>query len=213
MLLKIIVNDISIIYKESMSYLSKDINGNIKCRNQMLFAINIFPLLLATALLLSDIYLNDIIIGYLMSFISVFAGLFFILIFIVSDKYNNKKGLKRYENSGKLDEENILYLERYKIFAKKFVTQISYMVLVSIVLMFLFIVISKFISAENLISVDYVKYLVGGDYMGFVLSRLSVLRAFNVIVHSCVYFLLVQYMIILLVLICNLHRMIIHDIE
>ena len=171
-----------------------------------------FPLLISVSLLFLQVYLNDTIINYLISFISIFAGLFFALIFIVSDKYNNRRNSKRFSESDKNDEENISYIKRYQKFAKQFVTQISYMILISIALVILFVITSQLLSIENIEYQEYLKYLLKGE-SNEIAIKISVLRFLKVIIHLCTYYLFIQYIIMLLLLVCNLYRMIIEDIR
>ncbi|MDO6803655.1 hypothetical protein Q4595_14470 [Wenyingzhuangia sp. 1_MG-2023] len=71
--------------------------------------------------------------GILVTGISIFAGLLFSLLFIVTDKLN----LRRVTLSTDKNEEVINYLKRYKSFAKKTIHQISYTILLSILLILL----------------------------------------------------------------------------
>lgn len=141
-----------------------------------------------------------------------FAGLFFALIFIVSDKYNNRRNSKRFSESDKNDEENITYIKRYQKFAKQFVTQISYMILISIALVILFVITSQLLSIENIEYQEYLKYLLKGE-SNEIAIKISILRLLKVIIHLCTYYLFIQYIIMLLLLVCNLYRMIIEDIR
>lgn len=138
--------------------------------------------------------------------------MFFALIFIVSDKYNNRRNSKRFSESDKNDEENITYIKRYQKFAKQFVTQISYMILISIALVILFVITSQLLSIENIEYQEYLKYLLKGE-SNEIAIKISVLRFLKVIIHLCTYYLFVQYIIMLLLLVCNLYRMIIEDIR
>ncbi len=200
------------IYTETIKSLSSDVHGRIKYVNDVILWIKLFPLLVSVFLLFVKVYLNNTIINYLISFISIFAGLFFALIFIVSDKYNNRRNSKRFSDSDKNDEENILYIKRYQKFAKQFVTQISYMILISIALIVLFVITSQLLSVENNEYQEYLKHLLrGGD--SEIVIKISILRALKIIVHLCVYYLFIQYIIMLLLLVCNLYKMIIEDIK
>lgn len=200
------------IYTETIKSLSSDVHGRIKYANDVIVWLKLFPLFISIFLLFLQVYLNDIIIDYLISFISIFAGLFFALIFVVADKYNNRRNSKRFIESGKIDEENVLYIKRYQKFSKQFVTQISYMILISIVLVILFVITSQLLSAENVEYQEYLKHLLKGTNDEVVI-RISVIRFLKVIMYLCIYYLFIQYIIILLLLVCNLYRIIIEDIR
>ena len=141
------------IYTETIKLLSSDVHGRIKYVNDVILWLKLFPLLISVSLLFLQVYLNDTIINYLI----------FALIFIVSDKYNNRRNSKRFSESDKNDEENITYIKRYQKFAKQFVTQISYMILISIALVILFVITSQLLSIENIEYQEYLKYLLKGE--------------------------------------------------
>lgn len=115
---------------ESLKYI--DDNASEKSNIYMLY-MYILPLVASALLLLIGIFITDDIATYLITSISIFAGLFFSLLFIVTERYNSKKEqLRSNEN-----EEVLNYLIRYKNFSKFLIRQISYTIVLAIVLILL----------------------------------------------------------------------------
>lgn len=117
---------------ESLSY--KDDNANEKNKSNIyILYLYVLPIVVSALLLLIGIFITDNIATYLITSISIFAGLFFGLLFIVTERYNSKKAqLQSDEN-----EEVRNYLIRYKNFSKFLIRQISYTIVLAIVLIFL----------------------------------------------------------------------------
>lgn len=65
------------IYTETIKSLSSDVHGRIKYVNDVILWLKLFPLLISVSLLFLQVYLNDTIINYLISFISVFCWIVF----------------------------------------------------------------------------------------------------------------------------------------
>ena len=86
-------------------------------------------------------------------------------------------------------DRNITYIKRYQKFAKQFVTQISYMILILIALVILFVITSQLLSIENIEYQEYLKYLLKGE-SNEIAIKISVLRFLKVIIHLCTYYLL-----------------------
>ena len=115
---------------ESLKY--KDDNAREESNIYMLF-IYALPVLISALLLAVGIFITNDIATYLITSISIFAGLFFGLLFIVTERYNAKKEqLKEDEN-----EEVRYYLIRYKNFSKFLIRQISYTIVLALLLIFL----------------------------------------------------------------------------
>ena len=115
---------------ESLKY--KDDNAREKNKTYV-FYMYVLPLLVSALLLVAGIFITNDIATYLITSISIFAGLFFGLLFIVTERYNSKKEqLQSDEN-----EEVHNYLIRYKNFSKFLIRQISYTIVLAIVLIFL----------------------------------------------------------------------------
>lgn len=119
---------------ESLKY--KDDNAREKSKTYVLY-MYVLPLLVSVLLLVAGIFITNDIATYLITSISIFAGLFFGLLFIVTERYNAKnEQLKKNEN-----EEVRNYLIRYKNFSKFLIRQISYTIVLALLLIFLMAVI------------------------------------------------------------------------
>ncbi len=115
---------------ESLKY--KDDNACEESKTYMLY-MYVLPLLVCALLLVAGIFITNDIATYLITSISIFAGLFFGLLFIVTDRYNAKiEQLKENEN-----EEVRNYLVRYKNFSKFLIRQISYTIILALFLILL----------------------------------------------------------------------------
>lgn len=105
---KIKLNEIRKNAKDSLKY--KDFNANKK-NNTYKWYLYVLPCLVSVLLLTLSIFIEKEIANYLITSISIFAGLFFGLLFIVTDKYNQKKEyLKDLIEKG--DEETKGYVQR-----------------------------------------------------------------------------------------------------
>lgn len=104
-------------------------------RNTSMFQLNyrIIPLLISLLISCFNTKISNNNSGILVTGISIFAGLLFSLLFIVTDKLN----LRKVTLSNDKNEEVVNYLKRYKLFAKKTIHQISYTILLSILLILL----------------------------------------------------------------------------
>lgn len=95
----------------------------------------IIPILIASTLHLIKYDVDTRLFGNLISGISLFAGLLFSIIFIVSNNLNTRREKLQTKN-----EEDIRYVETYKKFAKNIVSLISYTVVKSIFIIIILII-------------------------------------------------------------------------
>jgi len=118
------------IRKDAIEAIKKDSN---------LFSFYLFyyliPLGLAILVHLIKYDINTNLFGNLISGISLFAGLLFSIIFIVSSNFNSRK-----VELDKREEENKRFLNTYKAFASNIVALISYTVIKSIFIIIILIV-------------------------------------------------------------------------
>ena len=197
------INILKEIYTNTFSFLSKDDSGRNKKRNSTYCYFKVLPVVLSTLLVVSNIYLDKDIISYLISFISIFAGLFFALIFIVVDKFNVRRNTFTTNN-----DEDVNYIERYKLFSIRFINQISYLILVSILLILIMIFISVIIPCNSFDLFDANnKVLITSEFVKYSLW---------VICYTFSYFFLytffIQYILMLVLLVINLYRMMMEDV-
>ena len=112
---------------ESLSYV--DDNANDK-NQKYIWYVRVIPIIFACCLLLCKVFLTSDIISYMITSISIFAGLFFGLLFIVTERYNSKKE----QLQSDMNEEVKNYLIRYQNFSRFLIRQISYSIVLSIAL-------------------------------------------------------------------------------
>lgn len=112
---------------ESLSY----VDDNAKDNNpKYIWYVHVIPIILTCCLLLCKVFLTSDIVSYMITSISIFAGLFFGLLFIVTERYNSKKEQLQSDKN----EEVVNYLIRYQNFSKFLVAQISYTIVLSVAL-------------------------------------------------------------------------------
>lgn len=121
------LNEIRLEAKKTLTY--KDFNASSKSNIYILY-LYIIPIFIAILLLVSNVYLETEIANYFITSISIFAGLFFSLLFVVTDKYSLKREILKDAIKNE-DDEAIEYLKRYKNFASTLVKQISYAIILA----------------------------------------------------------------------------------
>ncbi|MBI0399998.1 hypothetical protein [Cyclobacterium marinum] len=119
---------------------------------------------------ISESYINIII-----SSLSIFTGFFFTLIVYVADKAANKKNDYR----GKDNEEEKRFIDRYLNFTEKLISQISYSILLSIIIILL-----------SLVSQLNIPCIFSGSFCLLVNTCLLAL-ILSIIVHFMIYLLLI----------------------
>ena len=176
---------------ESLEY--KDDNAREKSKIYW-FYMRILPFLLSVMFLVAGIFITNDIATYLITSISIFAGLFFGLLFIVTERYNAKiEQLKVDEN-----EEVRNYLIRYKNFSKFLIRQISYTIALALLLIFLMAVIYFSPQVPHLSLWGY------GD----------VIRAIcKYVINAVIYYGSFQFIIFILVILGNTYVMLSDDIN
>lgn len=99
------------------------------------FIYYIIPIIIASSLHYIKYNVDTKLFGNLISGISLFAGLLFSIIFIVSNNLNTRR-----EQLQTKEEEDIRYIETYKKFAKNIVSLISYTVVKAIFIIIILII-------------------------------------------------------------------------
>jgi hypothetical protein len=162
------------------------------------FKLNMFyygiPFIFSSLLISLDQLLNESSITYFITGISIFAGLFFNLLIVVSDKMEKRKKLfySNYEPTNK-------YAKDYKIFSERLIASISYAIILSIVVIgLMFFTQLNYIRLEKYFIKEYVEYLnTISDYF------------FN----FSSYFIGFQFLILLLHILTDIYDMLIHDMN
>lgn len=101
--------------------------------NKIIF-FEMMPAILSIYLILVPnlIVAKSIVVGYLLTTYSIFAGLLFSLIIVIVDKAKKIK-----ENVNITKEEHFYYVKRYLRFSKHLITKISFTIILSLVLIVL----------------------------------------------------------------------------
>jgi hypothetical protein len=187
------LNEIRKHAKESLKF--KDFNANSRTKIYWLY-LYLLPILFSLLLLSLGLFIEKEIAGYFVTSISIFAGLFFSLLFIVTDKYNSKKD-KLNELIEQGDEETRNYLKRYKNFSIFLIRQISFTIILAISLILSLSVIYFYPQFPQIewCSWRYVK-LIG-----------------KCILNGVIYYWIMQFMIFLLVILSNMYIMLLDDIN
>lgn len=152
------------------------------------------PIILSLILVGLKQFLTENSITFFITGISIFAGLFFNLLIVVSDKMEKRKALflSKYEATSK-------YANDYKIFSERLISSISYAIILSIFLIGLMFfsqlnyrVLNKFFVKEFVTSFE-------------ILSKYSL--------NFISYFIGFQFIILLLHILTELYDMLIHDMN
>jgi hypothetical protein len=160
--------------------------------------VNLFyygiPFLLSTILICLNQLLNENSITYFITGISIFAGLFFNLLIVVSDKMEKRKKLlhSNYEPTHK-------YAKDYKIFSERLIASISYAIILSIILIgLMFFTQLNFVVLEKYFIKVFVEYL----------NKIS-----DYFFNFSSYFIGFQFIILLLHILTDIYDMLIHDMN
>lgn len=121
------------IKKDALESLKKDYNGRIVKNHSVSLYYYMLPVIVSVILLVSKATITKDIANYFITGISIFAGLSFNLLLAVADKLNVKKRLLETD----LNEETRNYVLRYRHFSEQLISQISYCIVISIVLILL----------------------------------------------------------------------------
>ncbi|SHM80971.1 hypothetical protein [Flavobacterium xanthum] len=160
--------------------------------------LNIFyygiPCIISTILICLNQLLDENSITYFITGISIFAGLFFNLLIVVSEKMEKRKNLlhSAYEPTSK-------YAQDYKIFCERLIASISYAILLSIATIgLMFFTQLNYIRLEKYFIKEFVDNLnLVSDYF------------FN----FWSYFVGFQFIILLLHILTDIYDMLIHDMN
>ncbi|MEP0984945.1 hypothetical protein [Ekhidna sp.] len=112
----------------------KDYNGR-RVKDRWIFITYYYniPAIVALTVVLLGASITSEISNYFITGISIFAGLFFNLLLVVADKMNVKKRILDLDSN----EETKNYVIRYKHFSEQLISQISYAIVISLVLIIL----------------------------------------------------------------------------
>ena len=158
-----------------------DVDGSNKSR----VSFGLYMLLLVAFVVylgVNDFILSDDIISLLISTFSIFTALIFGVIFIAPDKFAQRVEL--YKSNQKY-EDVANYLTRYENFAKRFVNQLSLLIVLSIIILIV-------------LAIEYILKGVG---------------TINIILSCCAVFMMISFVTLVLLLVLDIHTMLIDDID
>jgi hypothetical protein len=187
------LNEIRRQAKESLKY--RDFNANSKTKIYLLY-LYVLPILFSLCLLLFGLFIEKEIASYFITSISIFAGLFFSLLFIVTDKYNVKKNNLE-ELVVKGDDETRNYLKRYKNFSIFLIRQISFTIILAVVLILLLSIIYFYAQFPQI------------DFCFWKYVKLSV----KYLLNGIIYYWIGQFVVFLIIILSNMYVMLLDDIN
>ncbi|WP_339926321.1 hypothetical protein [uncultured Cyclobacterium sp.] len=135
-----------------------------------------------------DIEVNKDYINIIISSLSIFTGFFFTLIVYVADKAANKKN----EYRDKKNEEDIRFINTYLDFIEKLISQISYSIILSVIIICI-----------SLVSQLELPCLIDGKYC----------HHFDLLITSIVISLIFHFLIYLLLIISNMYALFLEEIK
>ncbi|WP_425629787.1 hypothetical protein [Cellulophaga lytica] len=182
------------IKKHSLESLYIDENGEANKRWIVKLYYNFIPFVLSVSLLSLGVFISDEVSNYLITGVSIFAGLFFNLLLIIADKLKIRRELL---DSNKTEaKEN--YLKRFEIFSRQFISTISYAVIQAIWLIILMTLCKIEVFQESVMHNNFLCYLV-----------LSLTYLFNFLTYLIVFKLIV----LLFTILSSLYIMIFDDLN
>ena len=152
------------------------------------------PIMISAALVLLNQKLTNDSITYFITGISIFAGLFFNLLIVVSDKMDKRK--KQLESNYEPTSD---YAKDYKLFSERLIASISYAILLSILVIgLMFFTQIDYGSLDNYLTENAIKWINNiSDYL------------FNFLA----YFVGLKFLILLIHILIDIYDMLIHDMN
>ena len=172
-----------------------------------LFWHYVVPILFSLIFIFFNINLDSDIISNIIGSISIFSGLLFSVIFIVTENYAKRKNLL----SENYNVEAKSYLERYKDFTKHITTLILFSVAVAIISI-VFLIIYLFVTKANLQVIkinDNVIQILKDTNIDYSRVKLLTLLFLQMLSFICLY----NYLMIIVTLIKEVYAMIFDDIN
>lgn len=129
------------IFKEGLGTLFFNIDGVKRSKVQALTFLLIIPLIVLFVSVLLNVNIESII-DTLISSLSIFTALIFGVLFIAPEKLNQRivELKSKYRTNDEIEERHRNYLVRFLNFTRLFIKQVSFLILISILLIILLIV-------------------------------------------------------------------------
>ena len=203
------LNEIRRQAKESLKY--KDFNANSTTKIYLLYLYGL-PIVFSVFLLSMGLFIEKEIASYFITSISIFAGLFFSLLFIVTDKYKAKKdnlkdtviatkedSPKEFAIIEKEDEDCEVrnYLKRYKNFSIFLIRQISFTIILAVVL---------------ILSLSIIYFTPQFPQIDCLIWQYFKLTA-KYLLNGIIYYWGAQFVVFLIVILSNMYVMLLDDIN
>lgn len=194
---------LSKIRDDAKNSLYRDFNGRIKNKSTVRVYLYGIPIFTTLILLILGVFIEKDIASYLITGISIFAGLFFGLLFIVNEKYNSRKD----NLSNNRNEETINYLKRYKIFASQLMSQISYTIVLSIGIILLSSIV--YFSGNININESIVEFI-SPKMINIATVSLNLLKYF---LNGAIFYLSIQLVLFIIVILSSTYVMLLDDLD
>lgn len=190
---------ISQIIKEGRASLSKDKHGEfcVKSKWKKIILFDILPIIFLFFPILGFRISSDVkFLDYSLTFISIFAGLLFSLIVILSDKGREKKAYL-IKNKTSINESLANELKRYIKYVDSTIPQISYTIIISIQILLISLVLQV-------------------QTPSFIFEFMNSVELWNVchyLVQGAIFFLGIRFIIMTLVVVSNMFAFMVLDIR
>jgi hypothetical protein len=135
-------------------YLDENGEGHKKWIVNLYF--HFFPLFCSLSLLGLGVFMSDDVSNYLITGVSIFAGLFFNLLLIIADKLKIRKEVL----SSVKTEAKENYLKRFEIFSSQFISTISYAIVQSIWLILLILLCKINVFEADVEQITFLYYFI-----------------------------------------------------
>lgn len=182
------------IIRDSKDSLKKDINGytNNRLSNSIVWVF--IPIIISFSLVILGFFISDKVVGYLITGLSIFAGLFFSLLMLIIDKANKKKEKYFYSNN----EEDANYLKRYLNFSKQLISKIAHCIIISI-LIIIVLFCTQIYNSPNFFELSLLEYY----------KRSVVLYLTNLYT----YFLIIRFVILLFIIVSEMYAVLYEELK
>lgn len=182
------------IFKDALSSFQKDNNNRpyISFLSMVWLYFSV-PGIIGFSLVFIGLSVTPSITSYLITGVSIFAGLFFNLLIVVADKYN----LRKKELADNDNDEIKNYLTRYHNFSKQLISQVSLAILLSILLIMLL-----FTANFHLLNESY-------SFKNMEISSDFLIQARDVVIFT----LGIQFIGLLILILSKMYQMLLEDLE
>lgn len=189
-----------LIIKDANKSLFTSIDGVIEKKDKAikLYIFDLLPTIISILIVISNGILNESLTNILITGLSIFSGLFFSLIFVVTEKA--KEIRKEYTES--TDDELINFKIRYLNFSKQLIAQISYSILIALMIILLAFLTKIELSSDLIRLPDYFQN-------GLALSKLIIPK----LLYLILYILLIRFLIVFVIILSSMYSMFLEQIN